>query len=136
MMRRERAEAYAGSGRKGDRMKRIRKATKGAGLISVVVAFLMLMMILLLFWQSLRLSGNLLARSVDIRRETQELAGGYYRNKSTPTRTADRICSFHGESGGFTLTTQWSAYVQQEGTIYYFGDGTAGGGSEAEGGVK
>lgn len=60
---------------------------KGVSLVGVIVAFLLLMIIMLMFQKSLKVSGNLLARSVDIRKEEQELIGDYYKNKTSPTKT-------------------------------------------------
>ena len=107
-------------------MKRIRKEQKGAGLVSVMVAFLLLVIILLMFQKSLQLSGNLLARSVDIRKEAQALVGAYYQNKTQPTQTQPVRCLFTGDFGSFSLTTEWSVYQGQNAGIFYFGDGTTG----------
>ena len=92
---------------------------KGVSLVGVIVAFLLLMIIMLMFQKSLKVSGNLLARSVDIRKEEQELIGDYYKNKTVS-------CVFSGEAGGFTLNTKWSSYSRQNASIFYFGDGTTG----------
>ena len=107
-------------------MKRILKDKKGASLVSVIVAFLLLMIILLMFQKSLQLSGNLLVRSVDIRKEEQELIGSYYQNKEMPSQTSDTILSFSGDSGSFSLNTKWSVYRGLKSSIFYFGDGTTG----------
>lgn len=45
------------------------------------MAFLLLMIIMLMFQKSLKVSGNLIARSVDIRKEEQELIGDYYKKQ-------------------------------------------------------
>lgn len=107
-------------------MKRILKDKKGASLVSVIVAFLLLMIILLMFQKSLQLSGNLLVRSVDIRKEEQELIGSYYQNKEMPSQTSDTVLSFSGDSGSFSLNTKWSVYRGPKSSIFYFGDGTTG----------
>ena len=60
---------------------------KGVSLVGVIVAFLLLMIIMLMFQKSLKVSGNLIARSVDIRKEEQELIGDYYKNRTSPTNT-------------------------------------------------
>lgn len=99
---------------------------KGASLVSVMVAFLLLMIMLLMFQKSLQLSGNLLARSVDMRKEEQELIGAYYQNRANPTQAASAGCVFSGDSGSFSLNTQWSVYREQNSSIFYFGDGTTG----------
>lgn len=90
------------------------------------MAFLLLMIIMLMFQKSLKVSGNLLARSVDIRKEEQELIGDYYKNKTSPTKTQSVSCVFSGEAGSFTLNTKWSSYSRQNASIFYFGDGTTG----------
>lgn len=107
-------------------MKRILKDKKGASLVSVIVAFLLLMILLLMFQKSLQLSGNLVVRSVDIRKEEQELIGSFYQNKETPSQTSDAVLFFFGDSGSFSLNTKWSVYRGQRGSIFYFGDGTTG----------
>ena len=84
---------------------------KGVSLVGVIVAFLLLMIIMLMFQKSLKVSGNLIARSVDIRKEEQELIGDYYKNRTSPTNT---------------LNTKWSSYSRQNASIFYFGDGTTG----------
>lgn len=99
---------------------------KGASLVSVMVAFLLLMIMLLMFQKSLQLSGNLLARSVDMRKEEQELIGAYYQNRTSPTQAVSAGCVFSGDSGSFSLNTQWSVYREQNSSIFYFGDGTTG----------
>ena len=99
---------------------------KGASLVSVMVAFLLLMIMLLMFQKSLQLSGNLLARSVDMRKEEQELIGAYYQNRANPTQAASIGCVFSGDFGSFSLNTQWSVYRDQNASIFYFGDGTTG----------
>lgn len=108
------------------RARQILDNKKGASLVSVMVAFLLLMIILLMFQKSLQLSGNLLARSVDIRKEEQQLIGDYYQNRTSPTQTTSAGCVFSGDSGSFLLTTQWSVYRKQNASIFYFGDGTTG----------
>ena len=99
---------------------------KGASLVSVMVAFLLLMIMLLMFQKSLQLSGNLLARSVDMRKEEQELIGAYYQNRTSPTQAVSAGCVFSGDFGNFSLNTQWSVYREQNSSIFYFGDGTTG----------
>ena len=99
---------------------------KGVSLVSVMVAFLLLMIMLLMFQKSLQLSGNLLARSVDMRKEEQELIGAYYQNRANPTQAASAGCVFSGDSGSFSLNTQWSVYREKNSSIFYFGDGTTG----------
>ena len=78
---------------------------KGVSLVGVIVAFLLLMIIMLMFQKSLKVSGNLIARSVDIRKEEQELIGDYYKNRTSPTNTESVSCVFSGEDGSFTLNT-------------------------------
>ena len=78
------------------------------------------------FQKSLKVSGNLIARSVDIRKEEQELIGDYYKNRTSPTNTESVSCVFSGEDGSFTLNTKWSSYSRQNASIFYFGDGTTG----------
>ena len=90
------------------------------------MAFLLLMIIMLMFQKSLKVSGNLIARSVDIRKEEQELIGDYYKNRTSPTNTESVNCVFSGEDGSFTLNTKWSSYSRQNASIFYFGDGTTG----------
>ena len=68
----------------------------------------------------------LIARSVDIRKEEQELIGDYYKNRTSPTNTESVSCVFSGEDGSFTLNTKWSSYSRQNASIFYFGDGTTG----------
>ena len=97
---------------------------KGASLVSVMVAFLLLMIMLLMFQKSLQLSGNLVTRAVDMRKEEQELIGAYYQNRANPTQGASASCVFSGDSGSFSLNTQWSVYREQNSSIFYFGDGT------------
>lgn len=99
---------------------------KGVSLVGVIVAFLLLMIIMLMFQKSLKVSGNLIARSVDIRKEEQELIGDYYKNRTSPTNTESVSCVFSGEDGSFTLNTKWSSYSRQNASIFYFGDGTTG----------
>ena len=99
---------------------------KGVSLVGVIVAFLLLMIIMLMFQKSLKVSGNLIARSVDIRKEEQELIGYYYKNRTSPTNTESVSCVFSGEDGSFTLNTKWSSYSRQNASIFYFGDGTTG----------
>ena len=94
--------------------------------VSFIVAFLLLMIIMLMFQKSLKVSGNLIARSVDIRKEEQELIGDYYKNRTSPTNTESVSCVFSGEDGSFTLNTKWSSYSRQNASIFYFGDGTTG----------
>ena len=108
------------------RVRQIWNNKKGASLVSVMVAFLLLMIMLLMFQKSLQLSGNLLARSVDMRKEEQELIGAYYQNRANPTQAASAGCVFSGDSGSFFLNTQWSVYREQNSSIFYFGDGTTG----------
>ena len=79
---------------------------KGVSLVGVIVAFLLLMIIMLMFQKSLKVSGNLIARSVDIRKEEQELIGDYYKNRTSPTNTESVSCVFSGEDGSFTLKTK------------------------------
>lgn len=67
---------------------------KGVSLVGVIVAFLLLMIIMLMFQKSLKVSGNLIARSVDIRKEEQELIGDYYKNRTSPTNTESVSCVF------------------------------------------
>lgn len=55
---------------------------------------LLLMIIMLMFQKSLKVSGNLIARSVDIRKEEQELIGYYYKNRTSPTNTESVSCVF------------------------------------------
>ena len=93
---------------------------KGVSLVGVIVAFLLLMIIMLMFQKSLKVSGNLIARSVDIRKED------YYKNRTSPTNTESVSCVFSGEDGSFTLNTKWSSYSRQNASIFYFGDGTTG----------
>ena len=98
----------------------------GVSLVGVIVAFLLLMIVMLMFQKSLKVSGNLIARSVDIRKEEQELIGDYYKNRTSPTNTESVSCVFSGEDGSFTLNTKWSSYSRQNASIFYFGDGTTG----------
>ena len=99
---------------------------KGVSLVGVIVAFLLLMIIMLMFQKSLKVSGNLIARSVDIRKEEQELIGDYYKNRTSPTNTESVNCVFSGEDGSFTLNTKWSRKRRKNASIFYFGDGTTG----------
>ena len=99
---------------------------KGVSLVGVIVAFLLLMIIMLMFQKSLKVSGNLIARSVDIRKEEQELIGDYYKNRTSPTNTESVSCVFSGEDRSFTSNTKWSNYSRQHASIFYFGDGTTG----------
>ena len=108
------------------RIRQIWDNKKGASLVSVMVAFLLLMIMLLMFQKSLQLSGNLVARAVDMRKEEQELMGAYYQNRANPTQTAPASCVFSGDSGSFSLNTQWSVYREQNSSIFYFGNGTTG----------
>ena len=107
-------------------MKRILKDKKGTSLVSVIVAFLLLMILLLMFQKSLQISENLLVRSVDIRKEEQELIGSYYQNKETPSQSSLASLSFSGEAGSFSLNTKWSVYREKNASVFYFGDGTTG----------
>lgn len=91
---------------------------KGVSLVGVIVAFLLLMIIMLMFQKSLKVSGNLIARSVDIRKEEQELIGDYYKNRTSPTNTESVSCVFSGEDGSFTLNTKWSSYSRQNASIF------------------
>lgn len=112
----------------------MKKNKKGTSLVSVVVAFLLLEMILLLFQKSLQLANQLVIRSVDVRQEVSELTGAYYLNRQDPSETRELVCQFQGEDGGFTLTTKWSTYTQSAGSLYYFGDGTLGSTEDTGGG--
>lgn len=95
------------TGRRRTKYKRISQRCvnnkKGVSLVGVIVAFLLLMIIMLMFQKSLKVSGNLLARSVDIRKEEQELIGDYYKNKTSPTKTESVSCVFSGEAGKFYI---------------------------------
>ena len=103
---------------------------KGVSLVGVIVAFLLLMIIMLMFQKSLKVSGNLIARSVDIRKEEQELIGDYYKNRTSPTNTESVSCVFSGEDGSFTLNTKWypsaHGYEPDPLSLWIFGDGTTG----------
>ena len=65
-----------------------------------------------MFQKSLKVSGNLIARSVDIRKEEQELIGDYYKNRTSPTNTESVSCVFSGEDGSFTLNTKMEQLQQ------------------------
>lgn len=104
----------------------MKRNTKGSSLISVVIAFLLLLIILVIFQRSLQLTNRLLQEAVTIREETNELVGEYYMNKESSASQTVNSYSFSGAAGAFRLTTQWSSYAGEHGTIYYFGNGVSG----------
>ena len=86
---------------------------KGVSLVGVIVAFLLLMIIMLMFQKSLKVSGNLIARSVDIRKEEQELIGDYYKNRTSPTNTESVSCVFNGAATAGKMHQSFTLEMEQ-----------------------
>lgn len=106
----------------------MRRNTKGASLVSVITAFFILMILMILFQKSLQVSGNLLVRAQQLRQQAEEMAGVYYRQKQTAGANGE-ACSytFSGANGSFQLKTRNSQCVSSDGqiVIHFFGDGGA-----------
>lgn len=101
---------------------------KGMTMSSVLVAFAVLSLILLMFWQAVTLSSNLFRKSEDIRRETEALYSGFYENTSYQRKNADlsglSTVRFSEEGGAeaFAVDTYLGGYNDGgERTVYYFG---------------
>ena len=114
----------------------MKRHTRGAGLISVITAFMILLILLVLFQKSLQISGSLLVKSEALRENTQEMVGNYYRSKQTAGQEGEpEVYTFSGIQGSFELRTRLSRCTMPDGTpgFAFFGDGGGSGSNGQEG---
>lgn len=111
-------------------LKRIKsklKSKKGMTMSSVLVAFAVLLLILLMFWQAVTISSNIFRLSEDIRKGSEKLFSDFYSDTSYLPRneaagSPSRKFLFRDkQGGGFELDSDIGSYKNGEYEVYYFG---------------
>lgn len=98
--------------------------SKGTSLVSVIIAFLILMIIMTLFLQTVNLSSRMVARAVEIRKAYNSLTENYYKDPDgAAVEAAGTGVFMQGNSQCFTLDMTLKSYTDPEyGGKYYFFD--------------
>lgn len=103
------------------------KNKKGMTMSSVLVAFAVLLLILLMFWQAVTISSNIFRLSEDIRKGSEKLFSDFYSDTSYLPRneasgSPSRKFYFRDkQGGGFELASDIGSYEDGEYEVYYFG---------------
>lgn len=112
-------------------MRRIRQRLqekKGMTMAEVLVAFVLFVLILLMFQRTVVLASNVLRSSEDVRRRAENLYADFYREtayqRDDGTAGDGDAYRFSGEGGdGFEIRSRSGSYENGggDGTVYYFG---------------
>lgn len=89
-----------------------------------MIAFLVLMIIMTIFLQAVRLSGNMVIRATQIRESAQTLAQGYYTDQQAAAAVSETPAVFYQGAGEcFRMEITLKCYTDPvHGGQYYFFD--------------